>query len=77
MKFDGKTLKDGSKTVANVRGDKIYEGSSMSKCLANLRGDKIYEGSSMSKTLCKSKMLIKRLVVEVQAELSKWRFGLQ
>ena len=49
MKFDGKSLKDGSKTIANVRGDKIYEGSSNSKCLVNVRGDKIYEGSSNSK----------------------------
>jgi hypothetical protein len=51
MKFDGKSLKDGSKTIANVRGDKIYEGSSNSKCLVNVRGDKIYEGSSNSNCL--------------------------
>ena len=28
MKFDGKTLKDGSRALANDRNGKIYEGSS-------------------------------------------------
>ena len=51
LKFDGTKLTDGGKTFANVRGDKIYEGSSMVKVLANVRGDKIYEGSSMVKVL--------------------------
>ena len=51
MKFDGKNLKDGSRTIANVRGDRIYEGSSTSKTLVNIRGDRIYEGSSTSKCL--------------------------
>ena len=51
MKFDGKNLKDGSRTIANVRGDKIYEGSGNSKTLVNIRGDKIYEGSGNSKCL--------------------------
>jgi hypothetical protein len=50
-KFDGKKLNLGSKTVANVRGDRIYEGSGASKCLANVRGDKIYASSGASKCL--------------------------
>ena len=51
LKFDGKFLKDGSKTLCNVRGNKIYEGSSAAKVLANVRGDKIYEGSSAAKVV--------------------------
>jgi hypothetical protein len=51
MKFDGSKLKDGSRTVANVRGDKIYDGSGSSKCLVNIRNDKIYEGSGSSKCI--------------------------
>ncbi len=31
MKFDGKNLKDGSRTIATVRGDKIYEGHQLRK----------------------------------------------
>ena len=54
LKFDGKLLKDGSKTLCNVRGNKIYEGSSAAKVLANVRGDKIYEGSSAAKVLIKT-----------------------
>ena len=49
MKFDGKILKDGSKSLANVRGDKIYDGSGSSKCLANHRSGSIYEGSGSSR----------------------------
>ena len=45
MKFDGTKLKDRSKTIANVRGDRIYDGSGSSKCLVNIRNDRIYEGS--------------------------------
>jgi hypothetical protein len=48
-KFDGSKLKMGSKVVANVRADKIYEGSGASKCLGNIRGDRIYLGSGASK----------------------------
>ena len=33
LKFDGKCLKDGSKTLCNVRGNKIYEGNSIAKVL--------------------------------------------
>ena len=61
MKFDGKSLKDGSKTIANVRGDKIYEGSSNSNCLANVRSGKLYEGSSNSRTLTTMKDIDKAI----------------
>ena len=33
FKFDGIKLTDGGKTFANVRGDKIHEGSGMGKTL--------------------------------------------
>jgi len=51
MKFDGSNLKDGSKKLANLRGDRIYDGSGSSKCLVNIRNDKIYEGSGNSKCI--------------------------
>ena len=51
MKFDGSKLKDRSKTAANVRGDRIYDGSGSSKCLVNIRNDRIYEGSGSSKCI--------------------------
>ena len=54
LKFDGKCLKDGSKTLCNVRGNKIYEGNSIAKVLANVKGDKIYEGNSIAKVLIKT-----------------------
>ncbi len=54
LKFDGKFLKDGSKTLCNVRGNTIYEGSSNSKPLCNVRGDEIRQGSGNSKTLIKT-----------------------
>ena len=55
LKFDGIKLTDGSKTLANVKGDKIYEGTSSGKTLANVKGDKIYEGTSSGKTLANVK----------------------
>ena len=33
LKFDGKFLKDGAKTLCNVNGNKIYEGSGPFKVL--------------------------------------------
>ncbi len=51
MKFDGSKLKDGSKVVANVRGDKVYDGSGSSKTLVNVRGDKIYASYGSSKCI--------------------------
>jgi hypothetical protein len=46
-KFDGTELKDGGKTVANVRGDDIREGSG-SHVIGNIRGDDIRQGSGSS-----------------------------
>jgi hypothetical protein len=50
-KFDGSSLKIGSKTIANVKNSKIYEGTSTAKCLANFKSDKIYLGSSTAKCI--------------------------
>ena len=54
LKFDGKLLKEGNKTLCNVRGNKIYEGYMQNKTLANVKGDKIYEGYMQNKTLLKT-----------------------
>ena len=54
LKFDGKYLKDSSKTLCNVSGNKIYEGNTQNKTLANVNGDKIYEGNTQNKTLIKT-----------------------
>ena len=61
MKFDGSKLIDGYKTVANVRGDKIYDGNTSSKCLANLKGGKLYEGNTTSRTLATMKDIDKAI----------------
>jgi len=45
-KFDGTSLKDGMKTIANVKGNQIREGSGM-KVVANIKDDNIREGSGM------------------------------
>ncbi len=50
LKFDGKYLKDGGRTLCNVSGDKIREGSGI-KTLCNIKGGTIREGSGI-KTLC-------------------------
>jgi len=44
FKFDGKYLKYGGKTIANVSGNKIRKGSG-SQVVANINGDHIREGS--------------------------------
>ena len=49
FKFDGTKLTDGSKTFANVKGDKIWEGQVQAKCLANVKGDKIWQGQVQAK----------------------------
>lgn len=49
-KFDGKYLKMGSNTIANVSGSYIREGSG-SKTIANISGNYIRKGSGSS-TLC-------------------------
>tara|TARA_Y100000590_G_C15019377_1_gene750763 strand:+ start:257 stop:556 length:300 start_codon:yes stop_codon:yes gene_type:complete len=51
LKFDGKCLKDSSKILCTVRGNKIFEETSHAKVLANVRGDKIFERTSMAKVL--------------------------
>ena len=43
-KFDGTYLKDGSKTIANVQGNNIREGSG-SKVIGNINGDNIRQGA--------------------------------
>ena len=43
-KFDGTLLKQSGKTIANVSGDKIREGSG-GKVVANVRNDQIRQGS--------------------------------
>ena len=70
FKFDGTKLVDGSKVLANVRGDKIYEGSGPFKALANVRGDKIYEGSGPFKTLTNMKEAAKKLGSTSQGPLT-------
>ncbi len=55
LKFDGKFLKDGTKTLCNVNGNKIYEGSGPFKALANIQGDNIYKGSGPFKVLANIK----------------------
>ena len=54
LKFDGKFLKDGTKTLCNVKANKIYEGSGPFKALANIQGDNIYKGSGPFKVLIKT-----------------------
>ena len=46
-KFDGRVLKHGGSTIANVRSDKVCGGSG-SSAVCNIRGDKICEGSGSS-----------------------------
>ena len=52
LKFDGKNLKKGSTTLANLNNDKIYEGYNRSKTICNINNEKVYEGYNRSKTLC-------------------------
>lgn len=44
LKFDGTSLKDGAKTIANVSGNNIREGSGP-KTVANINGNNIREGN--------------------------------
>ena len=46
-KFDGTKLKDGSKTIFNVSGDKIREGTGITT-VANVSGDNIRSGTGIS-----------------------------
>ena len=52
LKFDGKYLKDGGRTLCNIQGDKIYEGPFASRVLCNIRGDKVRQGQSTNIILC-------------------------
>lgn len=49
-KFDGRNLKQGSKTIANVSGNNIRKGSG-SSTVCNISGNNIRKGSGSS-TLC-------------------------
>ncbi len=46
-KFDGTNLKDGGKTIANVKGNNIRKGTG-SHVIGNIRGDHIRQGSGSS-----------------------------
>ena len=70
LKFDGIKLTDGSKTLANVKGDRIYEGNSSSKTLANVKGDKIYQGHSSGTTLFKTSDAAKKIGSTSQGPLT-------
>ena len=70
FKFDGSKLVDGSKTFANVKGDRIYEGMNQSKTLANIKGDKIYEGMNQSKILFKTSDAAKKIGSTSQGPLT-------
>lgn len=46
-KFDGKNLKEGSRTIANVQGDNIREGNGV-KVIGNIKGDNIRQGNGVT-----------------------------
>lgn len=46
-KFDGTVLKEGSKTIAHIKGNEIREGTG-SKVLANIKDDQIRMGTGSS-----------------------------
>lgn len=47
FKFDGKHLKSGGRTIANVSGNKIRKGTG-SSTVANIRDDKVRSGTGSS-----------------------------
>tara|TARA_B110000305_G_scaffold224759_1_gene270634 strand:- start:2482 stop:2778 length:297 start_codon:yes stop_codon:yes gene_type:complete len=53
LEYKGDKLKDGSKTIANIRGDKLRSGTG-SSTLCNVRDDKVRKGTGSS-TLCNVK----------------------
>ena len=53
LKFDGKYLKDGGKTLCYVEGNYIKEGFHTGKTLCRVEGDIIKEGFSSARTLIK------------------------
>ena len=54
LKVDGDYIKDGSKKVARIKNDCIYEGTSKSSSslLAYIRNDKFYSRKSSSSSYC-------------------------
>jgi len=52
-KFDGTkfTAKNNSTVIANVRRDRICDGTSSSRVVANVRGDRICDGTSSSRVV--------------------------
>ena len=50
LEYRREQLKDGSKTIANIRGDKLRKGTGTST-LCNVRDDKVRRGTGTS-TLC-------------------------
>ena len=50
LEYRREQLKDGSKTIANIRGDKLRKGTG-SSTLCNVRDDKVRRGTGTS-TLC-------------------------
>tara|TARA_B100001173_G_scaffold100522_1_gene87074 strand:- start:373 stop:669 length:297 start_codon:yes stop_codon:yes gene_type:complete len=53
LEYRREQLKDGSKTIANIRGDKLRKGTGTST-LCNVRDDKVRRGTGTS-TLCNVK----------------------
>ncbi|MAU70340.1 MAG: hypothetical protein CMD40_04320 [Gammaproteobacteria bacterium] len=53
LEYRREQLKDGSKTIANIRGDKLRKGTG-SSTLCNVRDDKVRRGTGTS-TLCNVK----------------------
>tara|TARA_B100000965_G_C19032060_1_gene515774 strand:- start:56 stop:352 length:297 start_codon:yes stop_codon:yes gene_type:complete len=53
LEYRREQLKDGSKTIANIRGDKLRKGTG-SSTLCNVRDDKVRRGTG-STTLCNVK----------------------
>ena len=53
LEYSREQLKDGGKTIANIRGDKLRKGTG-SSTLCNVRDDKVRRGTGSS-TLCNVK----------------------
>ena len=53
LKFDGKYLKDGNKTLCRVEGNNIRDGHSGSITLCHIQGNNIKDGHAGSNTICR------------------------
>ena len=53
LEYKNEQLKDGSKTIANISGDRLRSGTG-SSTLCNVRDDRVREGTGSS-TLCNVK----------------------